>query len=58
MNGRFEELLKQNNYENTHDLYRSGMVVLRIRSNCEFNPISKVTDIDIAEVDGLETLRR
>jgi hypothetical protein len=30
---------------------------IEIRSNCEFNPISKeVTDIDIAEVDGLETL--
>lgn len=30
---------------------------IEIRSHCEFNPISKeVTDIDIAEVDGLETL--
>jgi len=30
---------------------------IEIRSNCEFNPISKeVFDIEISEVDGLETL--
>ncbi len=56
--GLFEELLKQNNYENTRNAFVSVWDGgIEIRSNCEFNISNFFTNrIDIAEVDGLETL--